>query len=41
MNTRETLATLPEMKSHNLIDEFAKPGVKYEKHPAKTPATAL
>ena len=37
MNTRETLATLPEMKSHNLIDEFAKPGVKYEKHPAKTP----
>lgn len=41
MNTRETLATLHEMKSHNLIDEFNKPGVKYEKRPAKTPATSI
>ena len=41
MNTRETLATLHEMKSHNLIEDFAKPGINYEKRPAKTPATAI
>ncbi|TAM35443.1 MAG: 6-oxocyclohex-1-ene-1-carbonyl-CoA hydratase [Burkholderiaceae bacterium] len=38
MNTLETLATLHEVKSHDLLDDVTKPGVSYEKRPAKTPA---
>jgi 6-oxo-cyclohex-1-ene-carbonyl-CoA hydrolase len=26
-----------EFKNHNLVDEFSKPGVRYEKRPARTP----
>jgi 6-oxo-cyclohex-1-ene-carbonyl-CoA hydrolase len=30
-----------EFKSHDLVDDFAKPGVRYEKRPARTPDGAV
>ncbi len=41
MNTLETPATLHEVKNHDLTDDIAKPGINYEKRPAKTPATRI
>ena len=41
MNTLETLATSHEVKSHDLIDDIAQPGVNYETRPAKTPAAGI
>ena len=31
------LAPMREFKNHDLVDDIAKPGVRYEKRPAKTP----
>ncbi len=38
MNAPATLAALREMKNHDLVDDIVRPGVHYEKRPAKTPA---
>ena len=30
-----------EFKNHNLVDDFSKPGIRYEKRPARTPDGVL
>jgi 6-oxo-cyclohex-1-ene-carbonyl-CoA hydrolase len=37
MNAPDMLAPLTELKSHDLADDFARPGVRYELRPAKRP----
>jgi 6-oxocyclohex-1-ene-carbonyl-CoA hydrolase len=37
MNAPESLAALREFKNHDLVDDIAKPGVRYEKRPARRP----
>ncbi len=37
MNAPDTLRATREFKNHDLVDDFAKPGVRYEKRPAATP----
>ena len=37
MNAPEPRASLHELKSHDLVDDFARPGVRYDKRPAKRP----
>ena len=41
MNAPENLGALREMKNHDLVDDITKPGVRYEKRPAKTPDGAV
>ena len=41
MNAPENLAVLRILKNHDLVDDIAKPGVRYEKRPAKTPDGAV
>ena len=36
MNAPETLPQ-HEFKNHDLVDDFGKPGVRYEKRPARRP----
>jgi 6-oxocyclohex-1-ene-carbonyl-CoA hydrolase len=37
MNAPEHLSTLRAFKNHDLVDDIAKPGIRFEKRPAKTP----
>ena len=37
MNTSSPRAAVREFKDHDLFDDFSKPGVRYEKRPAKLP----
>jgi 6-oxo-cyclohex-1-ene-carbonyl-CoA hydrolase len=37
MNAPDALTPVREFKNHDLVDDIAKPGVRYEKRPAKTP----
>ena len=37
MNAPEPRALQPELKGHDLVDDIAKPGVRYEMKPARTP----
>ena len=37
MNAPENLTAVRPMKNHDLVDDIAKPGVRYEKRPARTP----
>ena len=37
MNAPESIAALREFKNHDLVDDYAKPGVRYEKRPARRP----
>jgi 6-oxo-cyclohex-1-ene-carbonyl-CoA hydrolase len=37
MNAPDTLAPLADLKSHDLADDIARPGVRYELRPAKRP----
>ena len=37
MNAPDMLAPLTDLKSHDLADDFARPGVRYELRPAKRP----
>jgi 6-oxo-cyclohex-1-ene-carbonyl-CoA hydrolase len=37
MNAPEPLSAAREFKNHDLVDDIAKPGVRYEKRPAKKP----
>jgi 6-oxo-cyclohex-1-ene-carbonyl-CoA hydrolase len=37
MNAPENQSALRDFKNHDLVDDISKPGVTYEKHPAKTP----
>ena len=37
MNAPENPSALRDFKNHDLVDDIAKPGVTYEKRPAKTP----
>jgi 6-oxo-cyclohex-1-ene-carbonyl-CoA hydrolase len=37
MNAPETIAAVRDFKNHDLVDDIAKPGVRYEKRPATTP----
>ncbi len=37
MNAPEALPAPREFKNHDLVDDFARPGVRYEKRPAKLP----
>ena len=37
MNAPEPRASLHELKSHDLVDDAARPGVRYDKRPAKRP----
>ena len=37
MNAPDTLRPMRDFKNHDLVDDIAKPGVRYEKRPAKTP----
>ena len=37
MNAPDNLAAHREFKNHDLVDDFAKPGVRYEKRPATRP----
>ena len=37
MNAPELIAPLREFKNHDLVDDIAKPGIRYEKRPAKRP----
>ena len=37
MNAPETLAPLREFKNHDLVGDIGKPGVRYEKRPARKP----
>jgi 6-oxo-cyclohex-1-ene-carbonyl-CoA hydrolase len=37
MNAPEALAPVLEFKNHDLVDDTAKPGVRYEKRPARQP----
>jgi len=37
MNAPDALAAGVELKSHDLVDDVARPGVRYEKRPASTP----
>jgi len=41
MNAPDLRAPLREFKNHDLVDEVSKPGVRYEKRPAKTPDGAV
>ena len=37
MNAPDAQPALREFKNHDLVDEIAKPGVRYELRPAQTP----
>ncbi len=37
MNAPETISALRDFKNHDLVDDISKPGIRYEKRPAKTP----
>ena len=37
MNAPDAMPALREFKNHDLVDDIAKPGVRYEPRPAKTP----
>ena len=37
MNAPENQSALRDFKNHDLVDDISKPGVRYEKRPAKTP----
>ncbi len=37
MNAPEPRASLHELKSHDLVDDAARPGIRYDKRPAKRP----
>ena len=37
MNAPESMSTRPEFKNHDLVDDTTKPGIRFEKRPAKTP----
>jgi len=37
MNAPDSRIPLREFKNHDLVDDVAKPGVRYEKRPARTP----
>ena len=37
MNAPDNPSTLRDFKNHDLVDDISKPGVRYEKRPAKTP----
>ncbi len=37
MNAPENLSAVREMKNHDLVDDIARPGVRFEKRPARTP----
>jgi len=41
MNAPDALRVPREFKNHDLVDDIAKPGVRYEKRPAKTPDGAV
>ena len=41
MNAPVSPSLLREFKNHDLVDDIAKPGVRYEKRPAKTPDGAV
>jgi 6-oxo-cyclohex-1-ene-carbonyl-CoA hydrolase len=41
MNAPDMQVPLREFKNHDLVDDIAKPGVRYEKRPAKTPDGAV
>ena len=40
MNAPESMSTRPEFKNHDLVDDTTKPGIRFEKRPAKTPEGA-
>ena len=37
MNAPEPTAALRELINHDLVDDWARPGVRYEKRPARRP----
>jgi len=37
MNAPEAISAPRDFKNHDLVDDISKPGIRYEKHPAKTP----
>lgn len=37
MNAPDSLSAMREFKNHDLVDDTSKPGIRYEKRPAKTP----
>jgi 6-oxo-cyclohex-1-ene-carbonyl-CoA hydrolase len=37
VNAPDKIAALRDFKNHDLVDDISKPGVRYEKRPAKTP----
>jgi len=37
MNAAAAVRPVREFKNHDLVDDISKPGVRYEKRPAKTP----
>ena len=37
MNAPERIFALRDFKNHDLVDDISKPGIRYEKRPAKTP----
>ena len=37
MNAPETTTMLREFKNHDLVDDISKPGIRYEKRPARRP----
>src|ERR1035438_6915086 len=41
MNAPDPLRAQREFKNHDLVDDIAKPGVRYEKRPAHTPDGAV
>ena len=41
MNAPDIRVPLRDFKNHDLVDDIAKPGVRYEKRPAKTPDGAV
>ena len=41
MNAPDSLRAVRDFKNHDLVDDIAKPGVRYEKRPARTPDGAI
>ena len=37
MNAPENISALRDFKNHDLVDDVARPGLRYEKRPATTP----
>jgi 6-oxo-cyclohex-1-ene-carbonyl-CoA hydrolase len=37
MNAPDKISALRDFKNHDLVDDISKPGIRYEKRPAKTP----